>query len=347
MNLHKTPSGALEKVLIIRLSSIGDILLSTPFVRQVRQKFPEAQIDFVIKDVYKDLIKHNPHIDNIYTIKLEDRNSDLSEMKQVLEKQSYHVVFDLHNNIRSNYLKRNINAGTTRSIRKDKLKQSLLVWFKINKYDKEISIPERYLSVARDFGVVDDRKGLELFWDNAIIELAEKKAISNGFDLNSSFFALAPGAGFFTKRWPIKKFEQLIEIIRERENASIVIFGGAEDKKIGSELTKMKNVIDFCGKLSLLESAYLISKGKVIISNDSGLMHMATAVQTPVLAIFGSTVRELGFFPYRSKSRITENSEISCRPCSHIGRHKCPKNHFKCMEDISSEKVYKELEQFL
>jgi heptosyltransferase-2 len=244
-------------------------------------------------------------------------------------------------------LKRNINAGTTRSIRKGKIKQSLLVWFKINKYDQEIPIPERYLAVARDFGVEDDGKGPELFWENSTIESAEKKAVSKGIDLNKSFIALAPGAGFFTKRWPIKKFEQLIDIIQEREKTAIVVFGGAEDKEIGSVLKKAKNVIDFCGKSSLLETAYLISRGRMLISNDTGLMHMATAVQTPVLAIFGSTVRELGFFPYRSESQVIENSSLLCRPCSHIGRHKCPKGHFKCMEDISVKQVYKELEQFL
>jgi heptosyltransferase-2 len=347
MNAHKMPAGVIEKILIIRLSSIGDILLSTPFIRQVRQKFPGSQIDYVIKDVYKDLIKHNPHINQIYTVRTDDTNSDLIELKQTLEKQSYNIVFDLHNNLRSNFLKRGINAEKIRSIRKGKIKQSLLVWFKINKYDEEISIPERYLAVAKDFDVEDDGKGLEIFLDDTAIESAEEKTISNDIDLNKSFVCLAPGAGFFTKRWPDKKFKQLINNICEKEKLPIVVFGGTEDQKIGAELGQSNKSVDFCGKLSLLETAYIISKGNALVSNDSGLMHMATAVHTPVLAIFGSTVRELGFFPYRSESRVIENIDLSCRPCSHIGRHKCPKGHFKCMEDIPAERVYEELSQLL
>jgi heptosyltransferase-2 len=126
-----------------------------------------------------------------------------------------------------------------------------------------------------------------------------------------------------------------------------VVFGGEEDKAIGSVLEKNKGAINMCGELSLLETAYFISKGKVLVTNDTGLMHMGTAVRTPVLAIFGSTVRELGFFPYRSVSSIIENTNLTCRPCSHIGRNKCPKGHFKCMEDISSEQVYIELKKFI
>ncbi len=347
MSSKKTPTGAPKKILIIRLSSIGDILLSTPFIRQVRRTYPKAQIDFIVKDIYEDLLKYNPHINELYSIQLREESKNLSELKGKLRIRSYNVVFDLHNNLRSNYLKRGINAGSICSIQKEKLKQSLLVWFKINLYGQETSIPSRYLAVASDFGVADDGKGLELYCEKDTIDSAEKKVISRGLEWNKPFICLAPGAGFFTKRWPEEKFENLVDLIQREKKIQMVVLGGEKDKEIGSFLKKQKSIIDLSGQLSLLETAHVISKGKMIVSNDSGLMHMATAVQTPVLAIFGSTVKELGFFPYRAESVVIENSELSCRPCSHIGRKKCPRGHFKCMEEITPEQVYAGLKQFL
>ena len=347
MKSNNLPAGTSNNILIIRLSSIGDILLSTPFIRQVRQKFPEVKIDFVVKDIYKDLIKYNPHLDNVFSLRLNKDKSELYELKQTLQERSYQIVFDLHNNLRSNYLKRHLKAALKRSIHKSKIKQSLLVWFKINNYDKEIPIPERYLAVGRDTGVEDDGNGLEIFWNDDTGQSAREKARIEKLELDHPFVALAPGAGFFTKRWPVKKFETLIEIIQQEKKLPIVVFGGKEDNEIGKILSQPDNVINLCGKLSLLETACLLSKGTALVSNDSGLMHMATAVKTPVVAIFGSTVKELGFFPFRSRSQVVENSILSCRPCSHIGRNKCPKGHFKCMEDISVQQVYEEIHQFL
>jgi heptosyltransferase-2 len=347
MKLIKTPSGARTKILILRLSSIGDILLSTPFIRQVRQKFPEAKIDFIVKERYKDLLINNSKIDQLFYIKSSDENEKLSGLKRKLTEKSYDIVFDLHNNLRSNYLKRGINAGSIYSIQKGKIKQTLLVWFKINLYGRETPIPNRYLSVAEAFNVEDDGEGLELYWEKETIITAEQKVLLKGLNLKKPIIGLAPGAGFFTKRWPVNKFVELIEMIQQNTKAQVVVFGGEKDKEIGSYLNKQKKAIDLCGHLTLLETAFIISKCNIIVTNDSGLMHMGTAVQTPVLAIFGSTVRELGFFPYRSESIVIENLDINCRPCSHIGRHKCPKGHFRCMENISPDQVYTELKRFL
>jgi len=347
MTLINTPAGTLTKILIIRLSSIGDILLSTPFIRQVRHKFPEAKIDFVVKDIYKELLKCNPHIDDFFYIDPLSGRKQLAELKEKLKNRSYDIVFDLHNNLRSNYLKRGIKAGRISSIKKkEKLKQALLVLFKLNLYGRGTPIPKRYLSVAKDFGVRDDEGGLELQWEKETNLAAEQKVILKGLSFKKPIIGLAPGAGFFTKRWPVKKYVDLIEMIQQNRNNQVVVFGGEKDKEIGSYLYEQKGVFNLSGQLTLLETASIISKCSIIITNDSGLMHMATAVQTPVLAIFGSTVKELGFFPYRSESIVIENAEINCRPCSHIGRHKCPKGHFKCMEDIIPERVFNELAQF-
>jgi len=347
MSLKNTLNDIPGKFLIIRLSSIGDILLSTPFIRQVRKAYPNSKIDFIVKDIYKDLLKDNPNINELYCLKLDEGRKELDDLKIKLREQSYNILFDLHNNMRSNYLKRSINVGKSYSIKKEKIKQAFLVRFKINLFEKETPIPNRYLSVAKDLDVVDDGKGLDLFWKKETIDSAEKKALALGLDLNHQYLCLAPGAGFLTKRWPENKFKDLVDLIQQNNNFQIIVLGSDNDREIGSSLKKQNNIIDSSGKLTLLETAYILSKGKIVVSNDSGLMHMATAVDTPVLAVFGSTVRELGFFPYRAKSMVIENSNLSCRPCSHIGRNNCPKNHFRCMEEIAPEEVYAELLKFL
>jgi len=346
MNFINTSKDTPGKILIIRLSSIGDILLSTPFIRQVKKTYPKAKIDFIVKNIYKDLLDFNPHLNKLYSLKLNKGRKELKELKVLLRECSYNVILDLHNNLRSNYLKRGIHAEKIYSIKKEKIKQTLLVQFKINLYKTETPIPDKYLAVAKDYDILDDGKGLDLYWNKNTTDTARTKMMSLGLDLNNRFICLAPGAGFYTKRWPEEKFEKLIALINRDHNFKIVVLGNDKEREIGSLLKKQRNIIDSRGKLSLLETAYIISKGMMIVTNDSGLMHMATAVKTPVLAIFGSTVKELGFFPYRAESRVVENSGLSCRPCSHIGRNTCPKNHFKCMMEITPEDVYTEMENF-
>jgi len=199
MNSKKTSTDTPEKILIIRLSSIGDILLSTPVIRQIRATYPNAKIDFIVKDIYEDLLKYNLHINDLYTLKLSKGHKKLNELKIKLREKSYNIVFDFHNNLRSNYLKHGIRAGKIYTIKKEKLKQTFLVRFKINLYKHEIPIPDRYLSVAKDISVTDDGNGLELHWKKKTLESAEEKLVSMGLNLNHRFICLAPGAGFFYK----------------------------------------------------------------------------------------------------------------------------------------------------
>jgi heptosyltransferase-2 len=336
-----------NKILIIRLSSIGDVLLSTPFVRQVRNQFRNAEIDYIIKDIFQDLIQFNPHINTVFPLHLNAGDKALKKLKHQLKNRSYDIIFDLHNNFRSNYLRRGINAKDSRSIKKNKIRQTILVYLKKNFYNDIIPIPKRYLKVAEDFDISDDGKGLELYWNDETKMSTEKKAQKVDHDFSEPYLCLAPGAGFYTKRWPAENFEQLIGLIRKEFNYQVVLLGGEEDIELGRFLGTKNSVHDFTGKLTLLETGVILSKGKALVSNDTGLMHMATAVDTPVLAIFGSTVQEFGFFPFRGKSLVLENAELSCRPCTHIGRKRCPKSHFDCMLEISTEDVFENLKVFL
>jgi heptosyltransferase-2 len=164
---------------------------------------------------------------------------------------------------------------------------------------------------------------------------------------NDSIICFAPGAAHFTKRWPKEYFKQLGKKIRERAKHKIIILGGETDRELGAFLSDNDQVYDYTGKLSLLETGCLMSRARGLVTNDTGLMHMATAVNLPVLALFGSTVKSFGFFPYRGRVKVLENSTLSCRPCTHIGRSECPKNHFNCMKEITPEQVFNNLQAIL
>ncbi len=333
-----------KKILIIRLSSIGDILLTTPFIRQTRIAFPNSSIDFVIKQRFIDLVRFNPHINHIYSVNEEEGMAGLREIRKRIEDQHYDYIFDLHNNIRSRILTKGLPNPIFR-MRKDKLKRFLLVYTKINLYKRPIPIPERYLRVGRAAGIKDDGHGLEIFWKNHIEEglfdVVDRRLLKN------PFVAMAPGAGFKTKRWPIEYFAELIRKIRAQASLPVVLLGSKEEAAYFKSLEELPGVINLAGELTLLEAAIMISKAKFLVSNDSGLMHLATAVKTPVLAIFGSTVEEFGFFPYRSQHQVVQRKGLWCRPCSHIGRNHCPLGHFKCMKDLKPELVFNHLKKWL
>jgi len=332
------------KILIIRLSSIGDILLTTPFIRQIKKKYPSAQIDYVIKHEFKDLLAFNPHIDTLYSLNLKKDRKALKKLKKTLSARAYDIVFDLHNNIRSNYLRKGCRAGTTRKIHKNKLIQILLVIFKINIYKKIIPIPLRYLNVGADFHIKDDNKGLEFFWDQDTVKSIDDKI---EFAKTESVICLAPGAAHYTKRWPKTHFRELCNTIEKKTDSKIVLLGGETDKELGNYLSQENHIYDFTGKLSLLETGNLMSRARALVTNDTGLMHLGTAVGIPVLALFGSTVQAFGFFPFRGRTKVLEVNDLSCRPCTHIGRSECPKSHFKCMEDIKSGQVFENLQDLL
>lgn len=334
-------------ILIIRLSSIGDILLSTPFIRQLRNFYKNARIEFVIKDIFSELVIDNPNLDTVHVLKQVNGKQNLKELKNQLSLSSYDIIFDLHNNFRSNYLKRRINAKYVRTIKKDKCKQFVLVYFKKDIYKTRLTIPDRYLALAADFEILDDQKGLEFFWKSDLEDKINKIAEEAGLNINRPYICLAPGAGFFTKRWPVEYFQELKQRIIEQFAFQVVILGDQNEKNLGRLLDGPGQIYDFTGKLSLTETGIVLSKSMALVSNDSGLMHMATAVNTPVVAIFGSTVKQLGFFPYRARSIVLENKTLQCRPCSHIGRKTCPKKHFDCMRKITPAEVFAGLRKLL
>ncbi len=333
------------RILILRLSSIGDILLTTPFIRQVRIHFPEAKIDFVVKKQFFQLLKNNPHLNKIYQLDPEQGIKGLLTLRRKLVAAQYTYIFDLHHNFRTELLTAFVPADEKRTIHKDIRKRFLLVTFKKNIYSTILPIPQRYRQVAAELGVEDDGNGLEILWKNRVAERLWRRL--KRLDLDHNYLVLAPGAGFKTKRWPIEYFREVVQYILENRKEKIILLGSAEERKDFEPLLLSKKVVNLAGQVSLLEAAVVLSDARLVVSNDSGLMHMATAVNSPLVAIFGSTVEEFGFFPYKAKAVVLQVEGLKCRPCSHIGKKACPKKHFKCMRDIQPQTVINHISKMI
>lgn len=321
----------LKKILIIRLSSIGDVLLATPLIRAIKKKNSEIQIDFVLKEEFFELVQNNPHLSNIYIYK--KNKSEKKLLLNSLLSSNYELVIDLQNNLRSREITRPLKCKIVR-FKKNGFSKFILVHLKINKLKEAPQIPVRYAKTAQ----IDlDTDGLDFF---------TAEAPDPHFNKSEKYIGLCPGAKHFTKRWPM---EYYIELGKKLETAGyhVALFGGSDEVSVCSEIgKKLKQVLDLCNT-NILQVGADMKMCEAIYTNDSGLMHLASALKVPVIAFFGSTTREFGFFPYKARSIELENLNLSCRPCTHIGRNSCPKIHFKCLSEIKPDIAFKSLNHLL
>src|ERR1035437_4233327 len=309
-----------KKILIIRFSSIGDIVLTTPVIRCIKEQQPDVEIHYLTKKTFKGILEHNPFITKIHVIEKE-----VKEITAVLKKENFDFVVDLHNNIRSMQIKTALGKPSS-TFKKLNFKKWLLVNFKINKMPA-IHIVDRYLQTVEQLGIKNDGRGLDYF-----IPPAEEVNISSlPKSHQNGYIGFVIGAKHFTKQLPIEK---IISICR-KINQPIILLGGKEDKEraILIENAVGAAIYNACGKYNLNQSASLIKQSTKIISHDTGLMHIAAAFKKEIISVWGNTVPAFGFSPYMpdEKSKIVEVKNLSCRPCSKIGYDKCPKGHFKCM----------------
>ncbi len=308
----------IERILIIRLSSIGDIVLTTPLIRQARTAFPDAQIDFLTRATFAELLLHNPHLSQVLIL-------------EEFQPARYDLCIDLQNNLRSRWLRCAL-AQHVASYRKENWKKLLLIWFKWNLLAQSPPVPLRYLSACQKFGIEDDGKGCDIF-----LSESAKRFAAEAIEPKTTL-AVCYGAAHFTKRFPIEKMASVLNAILNKQNIQILLLGGTDDAALGKKLLAMltypDRVKDFSGKCSLLETAALLSRADAVLTNDTGLMHISAAFQKPIVAVFGSSVREFGFTPFRTPYQILEHQGLKCRPCSHIGRKSCPAKHFRCMQEI-------------
>jgi heptosyltransferase-2 len=304
------------------------------------------------------VLRHHPEIDHLYELDSAGGWAELRSLGKRLQHERYDVVLDIHKNFRSRYL---VHAAKPRRVlrhRKHILRRWLFVKTKINFMREIPPIYRRYLAAAAPLEIIatpapGSGRWLELFWTDKEEQEAERALARSNWQPHLPLIGLAPGAGYFTKRWPPEYFGELAAQFLRSGN-QVAILGGQQDaglakivtnrvesaQNLSANFEQMRmRLIDLTGTLSLLASAAVIKRCQLLVANDSGLMHVAEAVGTPLLAIFGSTTRELGFFPQLAASRVVENRALACRPCSHLGYRQCPRGHFRCMREILPAEV--------
>lgn len=319
------------KILIIRLSSFGDIVLSFPLINALKNLYPDCRIDFIAKKQYAPLLELMPEIDNIIEF-----DENISGLKKRIRNEIYDYIYDLQKNINSLRLTGLFGKNVSR-YKKENLKKYILVVTKINLFNKVIPVFQKYMNVS---GLIPETK---------------KKFTTSGLTFESNrvvkekYYVVAPSSKHFTKTFPQESYCEIINNIGkfvemqntgknlDYEDHKAVLIGdsGENDMRICADIeNKSKNAINLCGKLNLSQLANLIFYSDFVICNDSGIMHLSESLGKKVFAFFGSSVREFGFYPQAASSQVFENNDLNCRPCSHIGRESCPKGHFKCMNNI-------------
>ncbi|HVK40037.1 MAG TPA: glycosyltransferase family 9 protein [Candidatus Kapabacteria bacterium] len=322
------------KILVIRFSSAGDIILTSPFVRALRRRYPDAEVHFAVKEEFASLLEHSPHVDRLITLPRGAGFATLLRMKSALIAElggEYDIVFDLHDSLRSRHLRFGMGRAVA-VVRKPTLDKWLLVHRKIDRMQPVVPIPLRYLETGRPFSIEDDGEGLELHIGGTLAPIAPAAGRPT--------IGLAPGARHFTKRWPAERYRELAGALVARLDARIVIFGSDDDRSAGAEIIRgLPDAVNLAGRATLLEAAAACDVCDVVVTNDSAMTHVAAARRRPVVTIFGSTAQQFGFGPFRTPSAVVENVGLHCRPCTTIGRASCPEGHFRCMLEIGSEEV--------
>jgi len=311
------------KFLIIRFSSIGDIVLTSPVVRCLKTQFPDAEVHYATKGRYYDLLQANPYIDRIQLL-----DESISELIQTLKAENYDYIIDLHNNLRSLRIKLALKAKSY-SFNKLNIRKILLTSFKIHIMPQG-HIVDRYMKTLLHFGVINDGKGLDHF----IPEADEFPLSYLPESCQNGYVALVLAGTYFTKKMPVDKYRKLIL----EADIPFLLLGGKNERTVAEEILGWNtgNVVDFTGRLRINQSASLVKNARLVITNDTGLMHISAAFDKKILSVWGNTSPELGMYPYMpgKGSEILETKGLSCRPCSKLGFPQCPKKHFRCMNDI-------------
>lgn len=326
-----------KKILIIRFSSIGDIVLTTPVIRCLKTQLPDAEIHFLTKRKYGEVLKASPYIDRMHLL-----DQKLSEVIPSLKKENFDQIIDLHKNFRSIGVRIKLKKPAS-SFPKINFQKWLLVHFKKD-YLPKIHIVDRYFKAVEKLQAKNDGNGLDYFLDESdrltFNDLPE--------EFKNGFIGIVIGGMHFTKILPT---EMVIKLIKKL-NKPVILMGGPDDFERGEAIvTAIKGAIfNSCGKYSINQSAALVSLADKIVTNDTGLMHIAAAFRKEVLSVWGNTIPEFGMYPYlpdgsESKSHLFEVKNLSCRPCHKIGLKNCPRKHFNCMNQQDLDGMAKILNQ--
>lgn len=313
-----------NKILVIRLSSIGDIVLTTPVLRGLKNQIG-AEVHVVAKKGFAALLESNPYVDKVLALE-----EDLHVLIAELKRENYDQVIDLHHNLRSQRIKLALGVPSS-SFSKLNIEKWLLVNLKINRLP-ELHIVDRYMAAVLALGVKNDGQGLDFF-----IPAEKKVDVETEFGCKPGAYAtIVIGAAHQTKCLTATQIARLCDEL----DMPVILVGGKDEMQKAEDIrssTKNLHVQSGAGRLDIMQSASVIHQSGPIISHDTGMMHVAAALQKPQVVIWGNTIPEFGMYPYYGDSKVKwisfEQKELKCRPCSKLGYDRCPKGHFKCMLD--------------
>ena len=325
----------MPKVLIIRFSSIGDIVLTTPVIRCLKNGPGEPEIHYLTKKHYTPLLSSNPYIDRIWHY---DHN--FGKLLPELRKERFDFIIDLHRNWRSARVKLALGRPS-QSFPKLNLQKWLMVNFKFNLLP-DVHIVDRYFRAVESLGVVNDGEGLDYF-----IPQGEEAGIGTfPLWLREGFTAVVIGGKHMTKIFPAAK---VAEVCRKLERP-VILLGGKEDRERGEEIIRMTggSIYNGCGEFGLNQAASIIRQADSVLTNDTGMMHIAAAFSKKIVSVWGNTIPAFGMYPYlpsdaAHSSLIAEVTSLSCRPCSKLGFRECPRKHFRCMNDMDTDEIVRHL----
>lgn len=309
------------RVLVVRLSSLGDVVLATPLLRAIRSRHPSAHVTFVVQARYADILAGNPAVNAILPVAPREPASAIARR---LESSDFEARLDLQDSFRSRRLRRTVGGGWSVADRR-RAARLLLIWFGVDVYGAYAPVPERYFTAARDLDVRPDGAPPEVF-PTAGDEAQAARLVA------PDCVVLAPGSRWASKRWPAGHWKALAQRLLAH-GLSVVAVGAGEER----EWLSGPGIVEAYG-LPLLLTAAVLRRARVVVANDSGLLHLATAVRRPVIALVGPTVRAFGYFPYGGPAQVLERP-LACRPCSPAGSDHCPLGHHRCMIEIEPETV--------
>jgi heptosyltransferase-2 len=316
-------------ILVIRLSSLGDVLLCAPGIRALKRRFPRYRVDFLVAKTYREAAEMLPGVDQIIEFDKQTGWRGLFRLRRLLSRR-YDVIVDLQNSWRSAFLRHFCFPMMWVKANRYRFRRWVLIRLKRNLYGAPKHVPDRYVEALDVLGATDDDDGLRLV--SPIAEATHE----------SKSVVLCPGSRHMTKQWPVERWRELREMLT-KDGWNACVCGSQEEKSLVETVANGSSALIGA---SLHEVAKKMKTSRLVVSHDSGLMHLAAGLDVPLIAIFGPTVEQFGFYPYRAKSAVIEQ-QLACRPCSAFGGDRCPKGHHDCMMKTRVDDVMRSIRKLL
>lgn len=322
------------KVLLVRLSSLGDVVLATAAVEALRQGRPDAELHVLTKPAFAEVFAGHPGVARVVAW---PAGRGVADMARELGREGYDWVADLHANLRTRLLRLRLRGTRWSVYAKGSLRRRLAAAFHRPGLLEGRHVVDRYIEALRPLGVEPGRRLPRLEPGEAARAAARRLLGEAGWDGRAPVVALAPGARWPTKAWPPAHWAALLDALLAEGLGFPVLLGGAAEAALCAGLAG-GGVGNLAGRTSIRETAAVLEEARVLVTNDSAPLHLATAVGTPVVALFGPTVRGFGFAPLGPRDEILED-EVDCRPCSLHGGDRCPRGHHRCLRGVQPDRV--------